>query len=313
MSIQPSRLGIGTYLGELTDAFSQSVKDTILYGTQKLKIRTIDTAINYRYQRSEQLIGEFFQEKLLSRNEVFLSTKGGFIPFQNTDPLKSLGLKPSDIVEESHCIHPKYIEWSLHQSLKNLKTNHVDIFFLHNPEFSLGVLSPDEWESRIIDCFEFLEKQVTQGSCGVYGIATWQGLRVESKHPNYISLQKLLTRCQKKFSSHHFKAIQLPVNPYNREFTQLPNQQLSNGKWVTVQDWAQENNFCTLSSAPLLQGQLIPHARDVMQPTEWNDEFTASQNLLSWTLRLRGITSTLLGTSQTSHLQEAQKVLPIGH
>ena len=144
MAVKPSRLGIGTYLGNLTYECSCKIKETITYGVKDLVIRTLDTAINYRAQRSEKLLGDLFHERQCNRDNVFVISKGGFIPYDNTLPLSAaayisknfiipLKLDGADIYEDSHCIHPKYIEWSFNQSLKNLKMQTLDVYFIHNP------------------------------------------------------------------------------------------------------------------------------------------------------------------------------------
>jgi aryl-alcohol dehydrogenase-like predicted oxidoreductase len=120
MTPKPSRLGMGTYLGALTPEFSEKVKMTLAKGIQELGLTTIDTAINYRCMRSEQLIGDLIQTKKINRDRIYLTTKGGFIPFDQNIPENStpyihnkittpLNLEPADIIEGCHCIHPTYI------------------------------------------------------------------------------------------------------------------------------------------------------------------------------------------------------------
>ncbi|MGH2639612.1 MAG: aldo/keto reductase, partial [Rhabdochlamydiaceae bacterium] len=78
-----SSLGIGTYLGSLdseTDALVElAIKDSVTSGA----INVIDTAINYRFQKAERCVGralgELFGKKLSARNEVFISTKNGYL------------------------------------------------------------------------------------------------------------------------------------------------------------------------------------------------------------------------------------------
>src|ERR1700752_4516921 len=76
-----SSLGIGTYLGqpdEETDAaYTAAVGAAVESG-----INVIDSAINYRFQRSERSIGAALAElgRLgYSRDELLVCTKGGFL------------------------------------------------------------------------------------------------------------------------------------------------------------------------------------------------------------------------------------------
>src|SRR2546426_1123863 len=85
-----SSIGLGTYLGDpdpATDLLYQEAVKTAL----GLGCNVIDTAINYRFQRSEKSIGralrDLLQNGTFSREEIFVSTKGGFIPHESTTPL----------------------------------------------------------------------------------------------------------------------------------------------------------------------------------------------------------------------------------
>ena len=77
-----SNIGIGTYLGnpdsETDLAVKEAVKKSIMSG-----VNVIDTAINYRAQKAERSVGkaisELVEENKISRDEVFVSTKNGYV------------------------------------------------------------------------------------------------------------------------------------------------------------------------------------------------------------------------------------------
>src|SRR5499427_5364136 len=76
-----SSIGIGTYLGEpdpkTDNGYAQAVVAAVEGG-----INVIDSAINYRFQRSERSIGAALREltaKGFSREEIVLCTKGGYL------------------------------------------------------------------------------------------------------------------------------------------------------------------------------------------------------------------------------------------
>ena len=81
-NLQLSNVGIGTYLGEpdsqTDNAIKDAVKKSILSG-----INVIDTAINYRAQKSERSIGialsELINENSIKREEIFICTKNGYV------------------------------------------------------------------------------------------------------------------------------------------------------------------------------------------------------------------------------------------
>src|SRR6476659_6202456 len=80
-----SSLGIGTYLGDSTDADDEAYERCVDYAI-KSGVNLIDTAINYRSQRSERAVGAAIQQALgsglASRQELTVCSKAGYIPFE---------------------------------------------------------------------------------------------------------------------------------------------------------------------------------------------------------------------------------------
>ncbi len=76
-----SSLGIGTYLGQPNESTDSSYTAAIVAAVES-GINLIDTAINYRLQRSERTIGtalKVLARKGISRDEVVVCTKGGYL------------------------------------------------------------------------------------------------------------------------------------------------------------------------------------------------------------------------------------------
>ena len=77
-----SNVGMGTYLGDpdskTDDLVTNAVKQSIASG-----INVIDTAINYRSQKAERSVGKAIQQLIdagdISRDQIFLSTKNGYV------------------------------------------------------------------------------------------------------------------------------------------------------------------------------------------------------------------------------------------
>src|SRR5687767_11574157 len=84
-----SSIGLGTYLGDCDDADDARYTRTIRHAF-RAGINVIDTAINYRCQRSERAIGVAVREALaagdVERDEIILCTKGGYLPLDETPP-----------------------------------------------------------------------------------------------------------------------------------------------------------------------------------------------------------------------------------
>ena len=141
-----SNVGIGTYLGEpdtkTDELVKNAVKQSVLSG-----VNVIDTAINYRAQKAERSVGraisELIQEEKISRNQIFVSSKNGYVTNDGDIQedfmgyvMRELGkpgiIKEGDITSGYHCMTTSYLSDQLDRSLKNLNLECIDLMYLHN-------------------------------------------------------------------------------------------------------------------------------------------------------------------------------------
>src|SRR5579859_7548603 len=186
-----SSIGIGTYLGQPdseTDArYTESVAEAIRCG-----VNVLDSAINYRFQRSERSIGaaltQAFESGAVQREELLICTKAGYLTYDGTvpaDPRRYFleeyvesGIAPrEELVGGMHCMAPGYLQNQLERSRRNLGIETIDVFYIHNPEQQLSEVSPDKFYDRLRRAFTMLEEEVAKGTIRVYGTATWNGYR----------------------------------------------------------------------------------------------------------------------------------------
>ena len=77
-----SNIGIGTYLGNPDNQTDELVKNAVKQSVS-LGVNVIDTAINYRAQKAERSVGkaisELIQEEKINRNQIFVSSKNGYV------------------------------------------------------------------------------------------------------------------------------------------------------------------------------------------------------------------------------------------
>src|SRR6267378_5819063 len=243
-----SSIGLGTYLGnadEATDArYVGSVSRAVELGAN-----VIDTAANYRFQRSERAIGKALHaltgEHGFERAEIVVCTKGGYLPFNGEPPrdvrqyVEETFVKPGiasfvDIAGGAHCMTPRYLQSQLQQSLANMNLACVDVYYVHNPESQLPAVSPEEFWKRLRAAFEYLEQSVADGRIRDYGVATWNGFRAEPDAREYHSLEHM-AEIAKEVSGdkHHFRFIQLPFNLAMPEALFFQNQKLGD-EYVSV-------------------------------------------------------------------------------
>jgi len=158
-----SSLGIGTYLGNPDEATDKRYANAVVR-TVQLGMNVIDSAANYRFQRSERSIGQALrtltEETDFAREELLICTKGGYLPFDGGPPrdvrsyIENTFVRPGiaafeDIVGGSHCMTPAYLQNQLEQSLQNLGIDCVDVYYIHNPESQLGFVTSDEFYRRL--------------------------------------------------------------------------------------------------------------------------------------------------------------------
>jgi aryl-alcohol dehydrogenase-like predicted oxidoreductase len=264
-----SSLGIGTYLGsddERTDVLYAAAVTRAL----ELGINVVDSAINYRNQRSERAIGQALRE--VPREQVYLCTKGGFLPLDGHRPhdlrayieetfVRPGILRPEDIVDGCHSIAPRFLADQIERSRRNLGVETIDLYQLHNPETQLGEVPRDEFLRRLRRAFEELERACDDGRIAAYGTATWNGYRLEPGDEEALSLDEVLAAARDAGGERHrFAAIQLPFNLEMDEAATLRNQ-----RGRTVLQAAAEAGVAVFTSASLLQGKLAAEGRRALQ------------------------------------------------
>lgn len=319
-----SSIGAGTYLGEPTartdERYASAIEQVIESG-----VNVIDTAVNYRHQRSErsvgQALGALISRGALQRDEIYLATKGGFLNFDGDVPddpssyfyeqVIQTGLaKAEDVAAECHVISPAYLRRQIAVSRKNLGVETIDLYYVHNPETQLSRASRGEFRRRLRDAFQSLEEAVAQGAIGAYGVATWNAFRVGGESREKLALDEVLAAAEEAGGeAHHFRAIQLPFNFAMTEALTIPTQELE-GREVPALRAASEHDLLVFASASLLQGQLSEGL-----PEEITRHFpglkTDAQRALQFVRSTPGITSALVGMSQTRHVEENAATLAI--
>src|SRR2546423_149692 len=200
-----SSIGVGTYLGDADDETDSRYAEAVVCAVE-LGANVIDTAANYRFQRSERSIGAALKQlgdRGFARQEIFICTKGGYLPFDGGPPLNvrqyiedtfiRTGIASfSDIAGGAHCMTPRFLGNQLDQSLRNMNLSCVDVYYVHNPESQLSAVSPDEFWQRLRAAFEHLEQSVAAGKIKNYGVATWNGFRAEPDSDGYHCLERMI-------------------------------------------------------------------------------------------------------------------------
>jgi aryl-alcohol dehydrogenase-like predicted oxidoreductase len=250
------------------------------------------------------------------RDELVISTKGGYIPFDGSPPrtqgefmhyieqtfLRPGIIRPADIVAGSHCVTPAYLQHQLDTSLNNLGLESVDIYFVHNPEQQLEEVSRDEFASRMRLAFQTLEQNVDAGKIRWYGTATWNGYRQPSEAADYLALDELVAAARDVAGEqHHFRVIQLPHNLAMPEALTRQNQALDD-QTLTFLEAAQLHGMYVMCSASILQNRLTRGLPDVLAQVFGLE--TDAQRAIQFVRSSPGVGSALVGMKQVRHVEE---------
>jgi aryl-alcohol dehydrogenase-like predicted oxidoreductase len=318
-----SSIGLGTYLGNYDGETDKLYHDAIVCAVES-GCNVIDSAINYRCQRSERSIGTAIKElaaRGFNRDEMIVATKGGFIPYDAVPPkdirsyFEATFVNPgiaqfTDVIAGCHCMTPSYLLNQLNCSLCNLDLECIDIYYIHNPETQLGKIPREEFNDRLLRAFEMLESAVAAGKIRLYGAATWNGYRNEPATQDYLSLAGMVELASKVGGKdHHFKVIQLPLNLGMTEALSLSNQPFE-GKQLTTLEAAQALGITVMCSASILQGQLTRNLPSIINDT-FQSLATDGQRALQFVRSTPGVTTALVGMKQLPHVEENLKVAEV--
>ncbi len=289
--LQISTLGLGTYLGNPDDVTDIAYRDAVITAVRG-GINFLDTAINYRHQRSERSIGaalaQIFTAGDTQRDQIIVATKAGFL----TPGAVPEFLRPDDVVSGMHSMHPDFLADQIGRSRVNLGLDTIDIFYLHNPETQLGLVSRDEFERRVRLAFTKLETLVADGRIRNYGTATWDGYRMPAGKPALDLARLIEIATEVGGAQHHFRFVQLPFN------FAMP-EAFTNG----VLDLAARSGIAVVASATLLQARL---ARDLPEGLagRFPGLLTDAQRAIQFTRSTPGILAALVGMSRSAHVAE---------
>lgn len=314
-----SSIGMGTYLGEIDDEEDNRYVSVMTAGLER-GLNLLDTAINYRCQRSERAVGRALaravSSKAATRDEVVVCTKGGYVPLEGSPPASRDEYEDylkveyfdrgvithRDLVAGGHCVTPGFLADQIERSRTNIGVECIDVFYVHNPEQQLDSLDRTRFLEVMRAAFDELESQVSNGRIASYGCATWNGFRVFAANRNYLSLAELLSVAHDAGGKdHHFRAIQVPVNLAMTEAVRAPTQSVD-GKNVDLLSLAADFGISVVASASLMQAQLtkdLPETVKSLFPSAHTD----AQRAIAF-VRSLPVASALVGMKSLDHLTE---------
>jgi aryl-alcohol dehydrogenase-like predicted oxidoreductase len=311
-----SSIGLGTYLGDPTDEVDEAYEEAITAALES-GCNVVDTAINYRHQRSERAVGRALSSADVDREAVLVATKGGFLPFDGERPddpgayvreeyVDSGVVDREELVRGSHCISPEFLDDQLDRSLANLGVETIDCYYVHNPEAQLQERSRSEVYDRLEAAFERLEERVADGDLRYYGVASWEAFRVHEEHASHLSLPEVASRARAAAKAAgnvatHLRAIQLPFNVHMADAFTVEAHEGTEGAESAL--WfAQNAGLNVFASASLGQGRLAEGLPEAV--AERLEGESSAQRAINFARSAPGVTSALVGMGSKGHVAE---------
>jgi aryl-alcohol dehydrogenase-like predicted oxidoreductase len=248
---------------------------------------------------------------------VLVCTKGGYVALDGSPPatreaydawlhdnLFAPGIvAPGHLARGGHSLHRNFIAHQLDQSRRNLGLTTIDLYYLHNPEEQLLGLDRTAFRALMQDAFALLEERALAGEIVGYGCATWLGFRLGPDQRQHLSLADLMAIAREVGgTTHHFRAVQLPVSLAMPEAARVPTQPLGR-KLVPLLEAADALGVGVVASAPLMQGRLaegLPPEMQALFPMCTTD----AQRALRFASALPGVGTVLAGMRGTAHVRE---------
>lgn len=279
-------------------------------------VNFIDTAELYpvapseqTYGDTERIIGNFFAQNQNKRKDVVLATKiaGPGLPY----------------IRNASKITPESVKLALDESLKRLQTDYVDLYQLHwpnrtSPHFAkhwpndvrFSAVNKEQESAEMLEILQALDDCVKAGKvrfCGLSDDTTWginQYLTLSEKYalPKMVSIQN-------EFNLLHTKDWPYLIeNCVHEEIAYLPWSPLAGGvlSGKYLGGARPEGSRWSFSQ----RNGLFRDTRQVEQAVQTyvnlakEFEITPSQLALAWCNQVDGVTSSIIGATTMSQLEE---------
>jgi len=236
-----------------------------------LGINTFDHADVYGNYQVEELFGKAIQQKSFKREDVVLSTKCGMNLVDKA--------RPDYRVTHYDSSHDHIVK-SVKQSLKNLKTDYIDILLLHQPD---PLMDADETASALTGL-------VNEGLVRYVGVANF------TVHQHHLLASRLA----------------IPIVTNHIELNLLNTKAITDG---TI-DFIKQQYSRPLAWAPLAGGRLLDEkdassliVRNTLKRIAKKYEINEEQLAIAWLLKLGALP--IVGTNSVQRIKNATSAIDV--
>jgi len=321
LHLKLSSLGVGTFPGAATDAVDEAYAGVVA-SAARAGINVFDTAPHYRYGRSARALGAGLARAFaagVAREHVFVVAKGGFLAFPDGVPadldgwfdasIAARGLGTRDDLAGRHLISPAHLAAQIDAAREALGLATLDAFLLDQPEVHVPAIGKERANRKIGAVFEAFETAVRAGKIRCYGVATFDGLRVETDAPPFQSITSLLGLAERAARTvagdarHAFRIVQLPFNQAMPEgFTRF-SQATGQGNVASSIQAAHQLRVYVMASHVLGKGMFARQCADALAAAT-PGLANHAQRALQFARSTPGIGTSLAGVSTPAHLDD---------
>lgn len=236
--------------------------------TLEAGITTFDHADIYGDYTTERQFGKAFSESKVERESIQLISKCGI---QYVGESRDNQIKHYNYSKE-------YILWSVEKSLKDLRTDYLDLLLLHRPS---PLMQPDE----IAEAIESLKEQ---GKILDFGVSNFTPSQVD-----LIGSKSLISVNQVEFSLTQHSAM------HDGTLDQLLQKGITPMSWSPLGTIFREENDATFRIKEVLEGLIKKY------------NATDDQILLAWILKHPSGVHPVIGTTNQQRIKNAVKAVDI--
>jgi aryl-alcohol dehydrogenase-like predicted oxidoreductase len=283
-----------------------------------------DTAAHYRYGRSARALGEGLRRAFaegVAREQVFVVAKGGFLAFSGGIPddaeawfdanVAAAGLGTRQDRAGNHLISARHVVAQLDMLRAALGLATIDTFLLDQPEVHFPVVGKELANRKIRGVFEALEGAMAAGKLRSYGIATFDGLRVETDALAFQSIASLQGLSEQAAHAAHgrsdvapgFRVVEFPFNQLMPEAFTRFSQATGHGNVASSIQAAHQLRVYAIASHTLGKGLLASQCADGVAEA-LADLANDAQRAMQFNRSTPGIGTSLVGISDPTHLDD---------
>jgi aryl-alcohol dehydrogenase-like predicted oxidoreductase len=277
-------MGPGTGIYQHIGSVGQADADQLIKSALEAGINFFDTADVYSAGGSEQILGQAFKNLNIARKDVVIATK----------VYSRMGPGRNDVGASR-----KHIMDGIEASLKNLQTDHIDLYQIHAND----ILTPTE------EILRSLDDLIRSGKVRYIGCSNWQAWKIAKALG--ISALKNLARFDslQAYYSIAGRDLERELAPLLQEekmglmvWSPLAGGLLS-GKF-SRENQNPENSRRSGFDFPIVDKERAWNILDVIAPIAKQHDCSAARVALAWLLSKQVVTTIIIGAKRPEQLQD---------